>query len=764
MTKPAWQKMQTGSDYFLSFSFIGDNILLTVPQGNVRTVDMEQTIEARETVLLDHFGEINPTFVEIRDFSFVHGVPSPLTRSLYRKSLHAQVNQKGLFIINAGWIIRSVFLAGMRLHKFHFKMKLSKSYDHAVAEAQKLLQPISTEPPKEWHTRTDSIRLTHKIIDHSILYTIGSGYLVKEDVPEILASFEEILQSEELSQPPIYYRIADYSEIRDGDWRGRILFTKGLNNLFTKHNRTPAAQAIFGLSAPLQAAMQLASKILNYPVFYTKTKDEAFECIYNLQQSDQEAPSASPQNQKEVEDILRVIATIIWDDSEKIIPPDTTTHHLAPIIEALMVVKQDVGSLIAEAQTRTTLISEKNAQLEAEIRRRERTETQLIAAMQQAEAANQAKGDFLATMSHEIRTPLSGILGMIHLLKNTTLSAEQQKFLNISHESATSLLNLINNILDFSKVDQRQLQMEVTPFNLAELCATCCNLFNKDILEKGLDLHCTIAPNLNRYIIGDPGKLRQIIINILSNAIKFTPSGSITLDAAIQKQTNELISITFTITDTGIGIAQDKMSTIFDTFTQADSSTTRQYGGTGLGLSISRKICQFMDGELSVASTLKKGTSFTFTLPFGLGDTLPAQAIPETRKEYQPPAHHKARILIVEDEPVNQLFVEALLDQFGYQHDHAANGLQALESIKKTVYDIILMDCQMPVMDGYDATAKIRSLQFSGHPPIIIALTAHAMEGDRTRCLECGMDAYLAKPIVPSLLLETIEKYLSQSQ
>jgi hypothetical protein len=211
-TKPEWQQIQTGSDYSMSFGIIGDNILHTVPQGNVRTVDIEQTIEARKAVILDHFGETSPVFIEIRDFSNVHGVPSHHARSLFRKSLKAQINQKGLFIINTGWIIRSVFLAGMRLHQFHFKMKLSQSYEQAIGDAQDIAQHLSAEPLQEWHTQTKSINITHKLINDSTIYTDGVVQIVQEDVPQLLGEYEKVLQAKELSRGPIY-RIADYTKI-----------------------------------------------------------------------------------------------------------------------------------------------------------------------------------------------------------------------------------------------------------------------------------------------------------------------------------------------------------------------------------------------------------------------------------------------------------------------------------------------------------------------------------------------------------------------
>lgn len=760
-TKPAWQDIPVGSHYTMSYGIIGENILFSVPKGNLRTVHITQATQARDQVLLEHFGTPDPVITEIKDFSQAHGVPSHTTRTLFRQSVTSQKHQKGLFIINASWIIQAVFIAGIRLHKIPFPLNISATYGTALSGALDLLSNKMQTSTTKWLSQTPSVKVSHTIINHSIVFTRGDGKLVQEDIPTLLADYEKLLQSDELSPGPIY-RIADYTQTTAGDWKGRLLLIQGLNKLHTRHKRTPVAMAVFGLKPALQSAMQLAGKLLKYPIYFAADETDAFAYVYKKQQGETITAATLPKNPEEVEDILRFISTIIWDDSEEISQPDLSQKPLAPISEALLVVKQDVRDLLLEAQKQTEEIAKKNKQLEAEIKRRTAIEARLTTAIDQAKAATKAKGEFLATMSHEIRTPMNGILGMLHLLENTPLNDEQRGYLQISGDSASSLLKLINDILDFSKVDQGQLQMEVTPFDLQELCRACCTLFNKDIQDKALNIHCILDPRIRQYVIGDPGKLRQILINLLSNAIKFTATGSITLQVDILKQTTELATIKFAVTDTGIGIDPEKTSSIFEAFSQADSSTTRQYGGTGLGLSISHKICSFMEGKLEVTSTPNRGSTFFFSLPFGLGQPIADKtAIPASQTPPTPP-RKDIQILIVEDEPVNQFFVESLLDQFGYRHDHAANGREALKAVQNKLYQIVLMDCQMPEMDGYEATAKIRAIPFESTPPIIIALTAHAVEGERDRCLECGMDEYIAKPIVPSLLLETIEKYVAR--
>jgi two-component system sensor histidine kinase/response regulator len=389
---------------------------------------------------------------------------------------------------------------------------------------------------------------------------------------------------------------------------------------------------------------------------------------------------------------------------------------------------------------------------------------QLEKARSEAFKASESKSQFLATMSHEIRTPINGVIGMASLLEDTRLDAQQSDFVMSIKRSAEALLTVINDILDFSKVEAGKLDLEIVDFDLEQLILDAEKTIAFSASQKGLKLSLTRPENLKYMVGGDPGRVRQILLNLLSNAIKFTHVGQVQLRVTILNETEQNIRFLFEVQDSGIGIPAHALERMFKAFSQADASTTRRFGGTGLGLSICKRLVELMDGEIGVNSTEDKGSIFWFTLPL----VKRAMRVPQDSSNEERVSNASAitgRILVAEDNFINQRVALGMLEKMGHKAVAVGNGNEVLDALRTMPFDLVLMDCHMPEMDGYEATALIRSSKTLLNTRIpIIAMTANAIKGDMEKCLSVGMDDYVSKPVGRDKLQAVIAKWLRAAQ
>jgi signal transduction histidine kinase/CheY-like chemotaxis protein len=402
-----------------------------------------------------------------------------------------------------------------------------------------------------------------------------------------------------------------------------------------------------------------------------------------------------------------------------------------------------------EALTRT---------LQAENRIREGREAELREARARAESANRAKGEFLATISHEIRTPMNGVLGMLRVVRDTPLNEDQRHYLKTASDSAESLLALLNDVLDFSKIEAGRLEIEPAPFPPSTTARAVTDLMLTRARDKGLQFDLQLSDNLPGAVIGDATRVRQILVNLIGNAIKFTERGRVELSVICAERTDSQAVLHFTVRDTGIGIDSNALEKLFKPFTQAEASMTRRYGGTGLGLAISLRLAQAMGGALQVQSTLNRGSVFRLILPCRLPDGIKSPDVADVPSFVAPALG--GRVLVVEDDSVNQQVMELFLRKLNVTTSFALDGEVAVSTAIAEPFDVVLMDCQLPGIDGLEATRRIRQ-KLGGKPLRIIAVTANASPHVREACLAAGMDDFLTKPVRFELLASVLERNLA---